>query len=152
MFSYTSHKKKNSSNRQIRRTHVTDSWEVAHKSLIFQQMLSLVYTHIHICTKWYYQLFFTAIFFFQYKRFLRNNLRGSISNCFSMFTCLITFSSISEELLASEKDFENLYQLINFVSLYKDVRSISFWYISLLNVSFCIWWCNREWHIFPDDV
>ena len=131
---------------------MTDSWEVAHKSLIFQQMLSLVYTHIHICTKWYYQLFFTAIFFFQYKRFLRNNLRGSISNCFSMFTCLITFSSISEELLASEKDFENLYQLINFVSLYKDVRSISFWYISLLNVSFCIWWCNREWHIFPDDV
>ena len=150
MFSYTSHKKKNSSNRQIRLTHVTNSWEVAHKSWIFQQMLSLVYTHIHICTKWYYQFcgvkfFFRAFFFFQYKRFLRNNLRGSISNCFSMFTCLITFSSISEELLASEKDFEKLYQLINFVSLLKDVRSISFWYISLLNnVSFSIWWCNRE--------
>ena len=40
------------------------------------------------------------------KCFLEITLRGSISNGFSVFICLIISSSISEKLLASEKDFE----------------------------------------------
>ena len=55
------------------------------------------------------------------KGFLRIVLRGFISNGSSVFICLIISFSISEELLASEKDFEQF-----FVSLFKHVHSIVF--------------------------
>ena len=82
---------------------------------------------------------------------IKGFLAGSISNGFSTFNCLIVLSSISEELPASETDFEQFFYislLINFVSLFEDVGSIFFPYMFLLiNIFICTWWCKTEWRI-----
>ena len=47
----------------------------------------------------------SSLLFSSYKRFLRNSLRGSITNDFSVFICLMISSLLSDKLLASKKDF-----------------------------------------------
>ena len=87
---------------------------------------------------------------FSYKRWFRNRLRGFMSNGFCVCICLIICSLTSKVLLASENDFGNFFSvslLISFVSLCKDVCSISFQCIFLLNISFCTWWRKKEWRI-----
>ena len=87
---------------------------------------------------------------FSYKRLFRNRLRGFMSNGFCVFICLIICSLTSEVLLASENDFGNFFSvslLISFVSLWKDVCSISFQCIFLLNISFWTWWRKKEWRV-----
>ena len=90
-------------------------------SINFQQMSPMVYTHINICTNRCYQFylvllnyfFFAAISFSNKIFFWRIAFGGSISNGFSVITCLVTSSLISEELLlASEKDLEQFFSLL----------------------------------------
>ena len=80
-------------------------------------MSPLVYNHIGICTNRYYQFYLEVLNEFLLQFFSFSNTEGFsltdlgdfISTGFSVFISLVISYLISEELLASDKDFEQFF-------------------------------------------
>ena len=84
------------------------------------------------------------------KGFLGIALRGSVLNGFSVFIYLIISSSLSEELLASEKDFEQFFPITT-LSVCLNTFAELYYCITYYSINSITYYCTVLFPFARDD-